>query len=191
MAKILNQNLVYKQFLKVEKADIEIIGPNGEKHLFERERLKREDAAAVLIHNTETGKIILTRQFRYAIHDRIKEPILEIMAGKVGEGEDPLETAIRESEEECGYKIPENQIEFISSFFASPGYTTEKYHLYYAKVTNSDIIGKGGGLEEEHEFIELAEIPLDIFLDLVTNNQLQDSKTFTAGLWLLDKKRNL
>jgi nudix-type nucleoside diphosphatase (YffH/AdpP family) len=185
MPEIISEKLVYQDFLKIEEAQLAHTDSKGNEVTFSRQRLKREDASIALIYNKETDKVILTRQFRYAIADRDGAPVIEIMAGKISSDEDPLEGAIREAEEECGYKIPKNNIRFINSFFASPGYTTEKFYLYYAEVTNADKVSDGGGLEEENEYIEIIEIPSVEFKTMVKNNQFSDSKTCVAGLWFL------
>lgn len=190
MSRIIEQNLKYNGFLKVEEAKIEFTDKLNKTHTFSRERLMREDAAAVFIFNKESGNVVLTKQFRYAVSDKVREPILEIMAGKISHGEEPLSTAIRETQEECGYKVREENIQFIASVFASPGYTSEKIFLYYAEVSNKDKINEGGGLKEEHEFIEVVEIPFQKFMQLIGNGNINDSKTLLTALWVKLNKIN-
>ena len=181
---ITKQQLVFKGFLKVEEAEIEYRDKNKKLHKYKRERLIREEAVAVFIYNKETGKVILTKQFRFPIADKIKHPVLEIVAGKVSPGEDPMETALRETMEECGYKINKEDLRFIASVFASPGYTSEKFYLYYAEVSNDNKLNEGGGLEDEHEFIEVVEMPIDKFMKLVDEGEIEDSKTLLTALWV-------
>jgi len=179
MTTILKERTVFEDSLVIDKGEIE---SHGEK--FSRARLRREDAVAILLVNTDTGKVILTRQFRYAIADKTQEPILEIVAGKVDDHEEPAQAALREVEEETGYRIQEHHLKFLFSCFASPGYSSERFLLYYAQVTDPDKISQGGGLLSEHEHIELVEMDIAEFNENIKKAQFKDAKTYIAGLFL-------
>ena len=181
MAEIESEKIVYSKKFIIEEA--QLVDTNKKK--FTRLRLKREDAAVVLVINTDTNKVILTKQFRYPIKARTSEEILEIVAGKLDEGEAPLDAAIRETEEEIGYKINPRNIKFIVSCFASPGYSSERFFIYHATVTNEDKVSKGGGLPAEHEHIEIIELDVDKFKALIRDGAIHDAKTYIAGLYLL------
>ncbi|MDF2455056.1 MAG: hydrolase [Cytophagaceae bacterium] len=176
---VLNEEIVFNNKLVVEKATIQ----EDENTSYTRLRIKRQDASAVLLFNTFTNKIILTRQFRYPVADQTNEYLLELLAGKIDEGEEPLEAAIREAEEETGYTIKKENIRFLLSCFASPGYSSERFHIYYATVTPADQQSKGGGLASENERIELAEFDLNEFKLMVKDGRIQDAKTILAGLY--------
>ncbi|MES2284127.1 MAG: NUDIX hydrolase [Bacteroidota bacterium] len=180
MFKILKENTIFNDRLIIEKAEISDENNNN----FSRLRLKREDASAVLILNTETDKVILTKQFRYAISSKIKEQLLEIVAGKIDEGEEPLQAAIREVEEEVGYRIKPENIQLLVSCFASPGYSSECFYIYYATVTNVDKISEGGGLKTENEHISVVEMSSTEFKDLIKTGNIKDAKTYIAALYL-------
>ncbi len=189
MHRIIHEKNVFKQSLSIEEGTIETETKTGGKETYTRLRVNRPDASAVFIFNEETQKVILTRQFRYAIASKVTSPILEIVAGKVDPGEAPDETAIRESEEESGYRIPRENLEHLASVFASPGYSSEKYHLYLAIVSNADKKTSGGGLEEEHESIEEVALDFPLFRALVKAGEIADSKTLLAALLLQDNNR--
>lgn len=178
MAKVSQSHIVFKEELVVETATISTKG-----HSFQKQRLKREDAAAVLLLNTDTNHIILTRQFRYAVHDKTDDDFLEIIAGKLDEGEAPVKAAIRETMEETGYRIREENIQLLMSCFSTPGYSSECFYVYYATVTDKDKTGEGGGLKEENESIEVVELDAGEFIDMVKNGKLKDCKTCVAGLY--------
>jgi ADP-ribose pyrophosphatase len=180
MCKVLNEKIIFNDKMIIEKAEIKDENDNN----FFRLRLKRADASAVLILNTDTDKIILTKQFRYAISLKTKEPILEIVAGKIDEGEEPLQTAIREIEEEVGYRIKPKNIQLLVSCFASPGYSSECFYIYYATVTNADKVSEGGGLKNENEYISVIEMNKHEFNSLIKNGKIKDAKTYIAGLYL-------
>lgn len=96
--------------------------PNGEQST--RELVKHPGAVAV-IPVTKDGKIIMVRQFRKAL----EKEIIEIPAGKLELGEAPEVTAIRELEEETGYTT--KQLQYVQSFYTSPGFADEIIYLYY------------------------------------------------------------
>jgi len=171
---------VFRGALTIEEARIKRFNSKDEPVSYSRQRINRVDASAVFIYNKDSGAVVLTRQFRYAIVDKVKAPILEIMAGKVDPGESPSQTALRESLEECGYRISPEKLIHLVSVFASPGYTAEKYHLFYAEVASSDKLTEGGGLENENEDIEVVEMPLAEFQTMVSEGLLEDSKTLLA-----------
>jgi len=178
MPTILHEKIVFNNKLVLEEAQIR----DDQHQEYTRLRLKRQDASAVLLFNTTTDKIILTKQFRYPVADQIKEDLLEILAGKVDEGENPLDAALREAEEETGYHIKKENIRFLLTCFASPGYSSERFHLYFANVTAADQSSKGGGLASEHESIQLVELELNEFKSMIRDGRIQDAKTILAGL---------
>lgn len=179
--KIEKEEILFNDKLVVQKGHLSF-SENGSKKQFDRLRVKRPDAVAVFIYNRESEKVILTRQFRYAIADKVKEPVLEIMAGKIDGSDSPLETAVREAEEECGYKVKKENLRPLAEFFASPGYTSEKFYLYYAEVTNTDKTSGGGGLADENEYIEIVELSYSEFIGLLEAGKIEDGKTLMAGL---------
>ena len=175
---ILKEKKVFDKELIVEEAQIS----DGNEKPYTKLRLTREDAVAVLLFNTDSEKFILTRQFRYAISSRIKENILEIVAGKIDRGEEPIETAIREVKEETGYKITKNRTRLLVSCFSSPGYSSECFYIYFATITNNDKTSAGGGLKDQNEEIEIVEINFNDFRSMIKKCEIQDAKTYLAGL---------
>lgn len=180
MDKILHQKTVFDGHLTIQEAQF----TNG-RETYTRERVIRPGAAAVLVYNTDSQKFILTRQFRYAISTEHPETILEIVAGKLDGKEEPKAAAIRECLEEIGYKIAPENVHPIGSSFASPGYTSELLHLFYAEVRQEDQLNAGGGLKEEQEEITVVEMERNDFLHKVKNMELQDAKSLIAGLWFI------
>jgi nudix-type nucleoside diphosphatase (YffH/AdpP family) len=144
----------------------------------------REDAVAVLVYNVDSKKVILTKQFRFAIASKSKKDILEIVAGKIEGGKSPDETAIKEVEEEIGYKIKSGNLKLLLSCFSTPGYSTESFYVYYAKVTNSDKVSEGGGEEKENEFIQVVELDPGEFKLMIQKAEIKDAKTYIAALYL-------
>ncbi|NLN81382.1 MAG: NUDIX hydrolase [Clostridiales bacterium] len=127
---------------------------------------------------TDRDELLFVRQFRYPY----KEALLELPAGKLGAGEDPLECGKRELMEETGTTAEHYQP--LGQLYPSPGYCGEIIHMYYA----SDL--KYGEIcPDEDEFLEVERIPLDRAVDMVLNNQIKDAKTQTAVLKVAEKRR--
>jgi len=176
--KIEKQEELLREGIRVEKATVR----DDDNNTFARYRVNRPDVAAVLVLNTETQKIILTRQFRYAVTAKQPDAILEIVAGRMDEGESPDAAAIRETEEEIGYRVQPAHLSLLVSCFSSPGYTSERLNIYFATVTNADKINEGGGLKNEHEHIELVELTIHDFQQMLQDGKFEDAKTYVAGM---------
>jgi len=166
---------------EIEEATIEHHGKGGTKE-FKRRRLRRTDAAVVCVYNRDRHTVVCVKQFRYAIHDKIEGQLLELVAGKIDEGESPEQAAIRETAEECGYRVEPANLHRMASYFVSPGYTPEMFHLFFASVGDADRLGNGGGLEDENEFIDVEEVGLELFLQMADAGTLTDGKALMAAL---------
>ncbi|MBS0296178.1 MAG: NUDIX hydrolase [Proteobacteria bacterium] len=161
----------YDGWLKVQIAEIE----TGSGALAKREVIERGEAVAVLPYDPERRTAILVRQPRAPVQIAIgAESILEAIAGVVEE-ESFEETARREALEEAGLAL--RLLEPVAVAFTSPGFTTERIGLYLAPYTISDRVGEGGGVAEEHEEIEVVELPLERLATLADSGGVQDAKT--------------
>ena len=83
--------------------------------------------AALVLPIDENNNVVFIRQLREAIG----EICLELPAGMVDPGEEPIDTARRELEEETG--IIAKTVEHLISVYPSSGYTSEKIHIFFAK----------------------------------------------------------
>lgn len=164
--KIKQKETIYNGFYTFRKV---ILEDKGEE--IEREQFDSGSAAAALVYDTTQDKYVLVKQFRYSAETEL----LEIVAG-VLEDDDPGKTILKEIEEETGYKV--DHIEHVWDFFTSPGACTEVVHLYYAEVSAKT--GKGGGMDDEHENIEIASLTEEELL----SHPLRDAKTIIAVQWL-------
>ncbi|MFN7253074.1 MAG: NUDIX hydrolase [Anaerobacillus sp.] len=144
--------------------DVEL--PDGKTS--KREIINHPGAVAV-IALTKENKILLVKQFRKPL----EKTIVEIPAGKLEIGEDPLECAKRELEEETGYKAL--NIKFITSFYTSPGFADELIHIYF-----TDQIEIGEINCDEDEFLSVMEISLQEAEKLIEQQIIHDAKTVYA-----------
>ena len=147
-----------------------------------RLHLDRGDGIAALLFKPETGDIVLVRQFRYSANVHGSGWILEVVAGVLGPVENLRAAVRREILEETGYTT--EKLDPISSFYLSPGGSSERIHLFYAEVGIRAFGKSGGGLEEEGEDIEVIEIPLEKAWDMLEAGRIVDAKTIIALQWL-------
>ncbi|QQZ10960.1 NUDIX hydrolase [Heyndrickxia vini] len=162
--------------LQVDEVEL----PNGKTS--KREIIKHPGAVAVLAV-TNQNKIILVEQFRKPMD----KAIIEIPAGKLEPGEEPIITAARELEEETGYEC--EALEHIISFYTAPGFADEILHLYFAKGLKKKEHPKSA---DEDEFVELMEVTLEEAVKLVEQQKICDAKTAYAiqYLQLKEAKKN-
>ena len=122
---------------------------------------------AVIVPLKDDGKIIMVRQFRYPF----QKYILELPAGKLDKGEEPLNCAVRELEEETGYRS--SDVVKLGEIYTTPGFCTEILHIYFAES-----LIKGNHNREEGEYgMEIHEFTLDEIEEKIRNGEIVDAKT--------------
>jgi nudix-type nucleoside diphosphatase (YffH/AdpP family) len=143
--------------------------------------LERGDAVGILLHDVERDILVFVDQFRYAAYERTGQGwMTDIIAGMIEEGESPDQVARREALEEAGYRLQE--LEFIATFFVSPGGSTERIHLFYGPVSISQRVAEGGGVGSED--IRLMEMPIQEAWARLEDGRIRDAKTLIALQWL-------
>ena len=153
-----------------------------------RLNLERGDGVAALLHQTDEDYVVLVRQFRYPTWLRDGPGwILEIVAGMLEESEDPQEAMRREIREETGYRVA--ALESVSSFYLTPGGSSERIHLFYAAVSSADRLDQGGGMAEENEDIEIVTMPVAEAFAAVDRGDIIDAKTLIALMWLRGRRQ--
>jgi len=145
----------------------EVVFPDGRQG--RRDYVRYPEAVVILPLKGE--RVVFTRQYRYAPG----KELLEIPAGKVDEGEAPLEAVRRELREETGYDS--EHIEYMFSYYPCPGYSTEKIHIYVAR----DLFE--APLEaDEDEFILTEVLSIDEVHRAIREGRIEDGKTILAIL---------
>lgn len=149
-----------------------------------RLNLDRGDSVAAIIHDPETDLIIFTEQFRYPTYNNGHGWLLEILAGMIEDDErdDPARTLRREIQEEVGYTVDE--VRWISTFYVSPGGTSERIFLYYAAVSPTQKTHAGGGVIDEGEDIRAVEIPARQAFAMLAKGDIMDAKTVIGLQWM-------
>ena len=156
--------------IKVRKD--EVACPNGMKAV--REIVTHRGGVGILFKVED--KFIFEKQYRYALN----EEIIEMPAGKLEEGEIPLEAAKRELLEETGYR-PLEMIHLGDSY-PTPGYSSEVIHLYYCP----NAIKEERHLDKD-ENIDLIYLTLEEIEKLIADSTIKDSKT-VAAIFLYKQK---
>ena len=179
---IIAETRAYDGYIKVEEALMKETSESGEETQYSRFAVRRPDAAAILVYNADEDTVILVKQHRYPAQVRgVNENIYEIPAGKVDGDERPFDAAIREVKEEIGYDIKDGNMFFRSEYFPSPGYSSEMIHLFAATVTNEDKTSNGGGVEGEHENIDIHNVLASDFFRMITSGEIIDGKTIMGA----------
>ena len=143
--------------------------PNGNEST--REFVVHPGATAV-VPLLDNGKLLLERQFRYPL----KRIFIELPAGKIDAGEDPLTTGQRELLEETGYTAREWV--YLAVQHPCIGYSNEVIHIYLARGLEA-----GEHQRDEDEALQLFEAGLDECLDMVQRGEITDAKTIVGLMW--------
>ena len=164
----LSSRLVYDgKLLKVHSDTVRL--PDGSTS--EREWIDHPGAVAVLAV-TDAGELVMERQFRYPLG----RDMIEVPAGKIDPGEDPLATAKRELKEETGYTAAEWT--HVATIHLAIGYSNEHIEIYLARHLSHE----GAQLDDE-EFLEVLTLPLATALAWVREGKITDSKTVSTLFW--------
>ncbi len=135
---------------------------------------------AVVVPITIEGKLVMVTQFRYPF----QTTLLEFPAGKLDVDEDPLDCAVRELEEETGYKAV--KVKKLGKIYTAPGYCTETLHIYVVQE-----LKKGDHKREEGEYgMEIYEFDIAEIEDKIRSGEIIDAKTICA-VYLLKSKITL
>ena len=143
-----------------------------------REIIKHPGAAAILAFD-EKNRLILVRQHRYP-HGYV----LEIPAGTLEKSESPKACALREIQEETGYRA--KRMTHLVTYYPSIGYNTEAIHCFVA----SGLTQVKKKLDTD-EFITVKKIELPKLLKMIKAGKIIDSKTICAVMVYAAKKKML
>lgn len=135
--------------------------------------------SVVVLPVAADGRILLVRQYRYATGGFL----WELVAGHIEPGERPL-AARRELEEETGYRA--RRFRRVASFFPSPGFLTERMHLYRATGLRPGAARPEADEALQARFFRRAELER-----MLRRGSLGDAKTLVGVLLELRRRRRL
>ena len=121
------------------------------------------NGGAVLAAVTDEGKMVMVRQYRKPA-GRV---MLEVPAGKIDSGEEPLSAAIRELKEETGYTATE--VKFMTSFYPSTG------------------LEQGEPDPDENEAIDIEEMDVEDLFSMIMKGRINDAKTLVAVMMVREE----
>ena len=169
-------------WLAVEAAEISFAPEAGERTPPHRLlRVLREDAAAVLLIDRAPRELLLVEQFRWPTHEKGPGRLVEIVAGVIESGETPQVTAAREALEEAG--VLTGEMTPIARCYPTPGYSTERVHIFAADIRPGAPAGAGGGVDAG-EHTRTVRVPFEAVGDLLDQGRIEDAKTVIALQWL-------
>jgi len=153
------------RIVKLDLLDVRL--PDGKEA--KREIIRHPGAVAMVAIDSQK-KVLLVRQFRAAAG----KTLLEIPAGTLNPGELPLSCALRELQEETGFRA--DKMEPLGGIYTAPGYTTEFIHLFYATELIESKLA-----HDADEFIEVERATMSEALAMIDRGDIADGKS-VAGL---------
>ncbi|MBQ9265647.1 MAG: NUDIX hydrolase [Bacilli bacterium] len=147
-----------------------VVLPNGT--FTYREYIKHCKASCVLAR-LPNGKFLVEKQFRYPY----QEVLYEFPAGKCDENEEPIHTALRELEEETGYKA--SKITYLGLMYPTCAYSDEIIYLYFAES-----LSKTSQNLDENENVEVIELSYEEIINLIKKGELKDAKSLCLITYL-------
>lgn len=148
---------------------------------------ERGDSVAALLFDPLHKEVILVEQFRLPTlkKGQLHGWLLEPAAGMLKDDETREQCAVREIREETGYQV--SSLVPISTFFLSPGGSSERIHLFYAEVRRTQQVEAGGGKTVDGENVDVVRMPVAEFFSRLRNREFEDAKLIVAGYWLKDR----
>ncbi len=174
--KIVGTEILSDNWYTLKKVTYEAIQKDGTMLLQHREAYDRGNGATILLYNKQRGSVILTQQFRIPTYINGNETgmLIECCAGLLDK-DNPEDCIRRETEEETGYKITD--VKKVFEAYMSPGSVTEILYFFVAEYNKDMKVSEGGGAHDEHENIEVLELPFAKAMDMIKTGEIKDAKT--------------
>jgi ADP-ribose pyrophosphatase len=165
-----SQTLLKGGFLQVKRDTVQM--PDGAQAT--REYVVHP-GAVVIVPLLDDGHVVLERQFRYPVG----QVMIELPAGKLEAGEDPLLCGLRELQEETGYSASEWA--YAGKMHLAIAYSTEIIHIYFARGLTA-----GDRQLDAGEFLDVFSAPAQQLLDWCADGTITDAKTMTCAVHLIN-----
>jgi ADP-ribose pyrophosphatase len=162
-----SQTVFHGRLLHVKADRVRL--PNG--HEATREYILHP-GAAMIIAMVDEQTLVLERQYRYPLNRHF----IELPAGKIDPGEEPLATAQRELREECGYTAVEWR--HLTTMHPAIGYANERIELYLARG-----LVQVGHQRDDDELIEVLHVPVREAMAWIRDGRITEAKAVTGLLW--------
>jgi GDP-mannose pyrophosphatase NudK len=181
--KILDSAVLAGGKYNLRKVVFEYTNKAGQQDVQTRFVFDRGNGAAILLYNRTSGTVILTRQFRLPtwLNGNPTGMLIEVCAGELDE-EAPEAAIRRETEEEVGFRV--GAVTKVFEAYLSPGAATEIVTFFIAEYSAAMKVSEGGGLEAEHEEIEVLEMSYEQAMGMVRSGEIRDARTIMLLLWV-------
>lgn len=180
---IIDQTTVFQGFFRLERYTVRHrLFAGGWSEPLQREIFERGHAVVVLPYNVQTDELVLIEQIRIGAAATSHSPwLLEAIAGMIEPGEQAEQVAKREALEEAGLTITE--LWPMLSYLSSPGGTTERIHLFLARLTEPVQTGLFG-LAAEQEDIKVHLLARQTAMQLLAEQKIDNAASVIALQWL-------
>jgi len=187
---ILGEEVAYRGFFNLIRIKLRhTLFRGGWSRTLVRELFQRGNCVAVLPYDPLRDQVVLIEQFRVGpLKNDDPKWMLEIVAGAVEPGETPEAVALRELREECG--CAPQALYRIGEFYTSPGGSSEKVTLFWARV-DSEGIGGIHGLEAEDEDIRVLVLPFREAFARLERGEINSAIPIIALQWLALRREGL
>lgn len=173
--KIIATEIMAKGWSQLVRLKVSATQQGEQEIILDREVADHGPGASILPIDPVRGTVLLVRQWRAGAAFTGHEGwLIEACAGLL-DADDPLGCAEREAMEELGVMV--RNVQHVCDCFVSPGAFSEKLSLFLAEYEPADRVGPGGGLADEHEDIEVLEMPLKDAHALIASGGIVDAKT--------------
>jgi len=145
------------------------------------------DSVAVLIYHTEKDSFVLVKQFRPAVYLKNDDGYtVELCAGLVDKDKSLIQITKEEILEECGYDVPLECIEKITSFYTAVGFAGGQQTLFFAEINDAMKVNGGGGIDEEE--IEVVYLPVNQAQEFILDEQIAKTPGLMFSfMWFMQK----
>jgi ADP-ribose pyrophosphatase len=169
----------YRDYLRYR---LTIAGADGKPVAQTRDILRSGKVVAVLPIDLDRDEIIMFKQFRLAAHlANGKGELVEIVAGRVDEGEALLDAARRECGEEIG--VTPGKLVEIATYLTTPGLTDEEVTVY-ATAIDAAKVREGAHTSPDGELLQIFRVPIDVALVALERGTMRGSPVIIALQWL-------
>lgn len=169
------EHVLDSEYVKVDKDDVLL--PHG-REIKDFYKVTIKDCAAIVALKAD-GKMVLKKEYRHCYG----EELIEIPAGVLEDGEDPLNVAKRELQKETGYRS--DKWTYLGKTVESPAKFTNYIHIYLAedceKVSDQKL--------DYGEDIEVLEVGMDEAVEMIMDNEIICSSSIGAILKVERMKR--
>lgn len=187
---ILNVEPVYDGFFRMQRYQFRHkLFAGGWSDTVTRELFERGHAVAVLPYDPVTNEFVLIEQIRVgALATKSSPWLIEVIAGIIDEGETEAAVCHREAMEEAGVRL--SHLTKALSYLSSPGGTSERLHVFVAKVDANEA-GGVHGVEHEAEDILVHRVPEQQALEWLESGHIDNAAAIIALQWFFMHKASL